>query len=123
MGNFTRRALTIVAAAFAVPLLVAAANPQPVPPPASAPSKIDERKLIGAWRLVYSEMRTPDGRVFPAPTYGPNPHGYLIYDASHVMCVFLAVGEPGTATPPAKSPTDSIFCDCKSCCSSRCLSA
>jgi hypothetical protein len=32
------------------------------------------------------------------PNYGSDPKGYLIYDRSHVMCVFLAVGE--TRDPP-----------------------
>jgi Lipocalin-like domain len=67
----------------------------------SAAEGISERQLIGTWRLVHTEMRLPDGRTFPIPTYGPDPHGYIMYDRSHMMCVYLAVGEPGNL-PPAE---------------------
>ena len=62
---------------------------------------ISEQQLVGAWRLVHTEMRLPDGRTFPVPNYGPDPHGYIMYDRSHMMCVYLAVGEPGKL-PPAE---------------------
>jgi Lipocalin-like domain len=66
---------------------------------AASIARID-RDIVGAWRLVHSEMRKTDGTTFPNPTYGTRPHGYLIYDASHTMCVFLAVGELDEPTPP-----------------------
>jgi hypothetical protein len=90
MKNFS--AVTYAILVALAPALLLAAEPS------AAPVKVQERDLIGAWRLVYTEMKTLDGRTFPNPTYGPNPHGYLMYDASHTMCVFLAVGvEPGPA--------------------------
>jgi hypothetical protein len=62
---------------------------------------ISEQQLVGTWRLVHAEMRLPDGRTFPIPNYGPDPHGYIMYDSSHMMCVYLAVGAPGQL-PPAE---------------------
>ena len=56
--------------------------------------------LIGAWHLVRTEITLPDGNKYPVPNYGSDPRGYLIYDASHVMCVFLAVGESRDLPPP-----------------------
>ena len=64
----------------------------------SAGEHLVDADLIGAWKLVHTGIVTPDGRSYPVPNYGSDPHGYLIYDRSHVMCVFLAVGE--TRDPP-----------------------
>jgi len=49
-----------------------------------------EKQAVGAWRLVKTEQKLADGTVRAKPAYGPNGTGYIIYDTSHMMCVFLA---------------------------------
>jgi hypothetical protein len=49
-----------------------------------------EAQVIGAWRLVRTEQTLASGERRPKPEYGPNGTGYILYDASHVMSVFLA---------------------------------
>jgi hypothetical protein len=34
------------------------------------------------------------------PNYGFDPHGYLIYDKSHTMCVYFAIGVSNNLPPP-----------------------
>ena len=57
-----------------------------------------EKQVVGAWRLVKTEQRLEDGTTRPKPAYGPNGTGYIIYDPSHTMCVFLA-NPDGPRTP------------------------
>jgi hypothetical protein len=42
-------------------------------------------RLVGTWRLVSFEEQGPDGGVIHP--YGPNPVGFLMYDASGRMSV------------------------------------
>lgn len=67
--------------------------------PLAAGEQLVDADLFGAWKLVHTVMVTPDGRSYPVPNYGSDPQGYLIYDRSHVMCVFLAVGESRNPPP------------------------
>lgn len=60
-----------------------------------------EKEVIGAWRLIKTQETLADGTVRPKPAYGPNGTGYIIYDAAHVMCVFLA-NPDGPLTPPGQ---------------------
>jgi hypothetical protein len=47
--------------------------------------------LVGAWRLVATEIRSPDGRVrYP---FGRDPSGYLIYAADGRMSATIMAGE------------------------------
>jgi hypothetical protein len=66
--------------------------------------RLVDENLIGAWRLVRTQITLPDGRTFPVPNYGSDPQGYLIYDKSHTMCVYLAVGVSNDL-PPAEFRT------------------
>jgi hypothetical protein len=70
----------------------------------SGSDRLVDKDLIGAWQLVRTQMTLHDGRTFPVPNYGSDPHGYLIYDKSHTMCVYLAVGV-STDLPPAEYRT------------------
>lgn len=47
-------------------------------------------RLIGTWRLLSAGTFRPDGQFVPYPEYGPNPNGYLMYDATGHMCVSLS---------------------------------
>lgn len=49
--------------------------------------------LVGAWRLITSEMRAEDGGVvFP---HGPDAIGYLLYSAGGFMSVaVMRAGRP-----------------------------
>jgi len=66
----------------------------------SGSDRLVDSDLIGAWRLVRTQITLPDGRTFPVPNYGSEPHGYLIYDKSHTMCVYFAVGVSNSLPPP-----------------------
>jgi hypothetical protein len=46
--------------------------------------------VLGTWRLVSAGNIYKDGRFEPFAEYGPNPIGYLMYDATGHMCVSLA---------------------------------
>ena len=70
----------------------------------SGNDRLVDEDLIGAWRMVRSQITLPDGRTFPVPNYGSDPHGYLIYDMSHTMCVYIAVGVSNNL-PPAEYRT------------------
>lgn len=70
----------------------------------SGGDRLIDEDLIGAWQLVRTQITLLDGRTFPVPNYGSDPHGYLIYDKSHTMCVYLAVGV-STDLPPEEYRT------------------
>jgi hypothetical protein len=57
---------------------------------------VPDNALVGVWRLVSHEAHGDDGVVHHS--YGPNPHGYLIYDSSGYMAVaFMSRERP---SPP-----------------------
>ena len=45
--------------------------------------------FLGAWKLVSTEIKYPDGRTTPYPETGPNGIGFLIYTPSGHMCAQL----------------------------------
>ena len=47
------------------------------------------KQFVGAWRLVSTEQRLADGTTRPAPAFGPNGVGYLLYTESNRMCALL----------------------------------
>ena len=50
------------------------------------------RRLIGTWRLISAESRSPDGEVtWP---YGTEPLGYITYTAERRMAVVIMRGSP-----------------------------
>src|SRR5262245_5352926 len=52
------------------------------------PTQALKEKFVGTWKLVSIEARRPNGEAAP-PRYGPNPAGYIIYDATGHMAVQL----------------------------------
>lgn len=42
--------------------------------------------FLGAWKLVSTEQRYPDGRTRPFPDLGPDAIGFLLYTPSCRMC-------------------------------------
>lgn len=45
--------------------------------------------FLGAWKLVATEVRYPDGHTTPYPDLGPNATGFLLYTPSGHMCAQL----------------------------------
>ncbi len=75
--------------------------------------------FLGAWKLVSTEKRYPDGRTMPFPDLGADAVGFLIYTPSGHMCAQLM--KPGrrhwivdgTPTPSeATSALDGFFSYC-----------
>jgi Lipocalin-like domain len=48
------------------------------------------QRLVGTWHLVSAGTFRKDGALEPFPEYGSNAIGYLMYDGTGHMCVFLA---------------------------------
>lgn len=67
-----------------------------------------QRKLIGTWRVVEAGDITADGRFVPYKEFGPNPLGYIMYDATGHMCVSLANPHPQKWANPEKPTTAEI---------------
>ena len=42
--------------------------------------------FLGAWKLVSTEKKYPDGRTMPFPDLGPDAVGFLLYTPSGHMC-------------------------------------
>jgi Lipocalin-like domain len=45
--------------------------------------------FLGAWKLVATENKYPDGRAIPFVEFGPDARGFLMYTASGHMCAEL----------------------------------
>lgn len=58
-----------------------------------------EKQVSGTWRLVRSEQTLKDGSKRPNPAYGPSPVGYVMYDPTHHMCLFLTRSQKGETEP------------------------
>lgn len=58
-----------------------------------------EQRVSGTWRLIGSEQTLKDGSKRPNPVYGPNPVGYVMYDPTHHMCLFLTRSQKGETEP------------------------
>jgi hypothetical protein len=55
--------------------------------PAMGQPKPLKDQLVGAWSLLLADNVLPEGN---RPTYGPNPHGIVIFDASGHYALELA---------------------------------
>lgn len=54
--------------------------------------------FLGAWKLVSTEIKYPDGRTGPDPEIGPEAVGFLIYTSSGHMCAqLMKPGRPAWA--------------------------
>jgi hypothetical protein len=58
------------------------------------------QQLVGAWHLVSIEYSGPAGPL-PDPVFGPDPHGFIIYDRSGWMSVQIFTANRPTMTRPA----------------------
>jgi hypothetical protein len=59
--------------------------------------------FLGAWKLVSTEKKYPDGRVTPYPDLGPDAAGFLMYTPSGHMCAQLM--KPGRPRWAGDTPT------------------
>lgn len=55
--------------------------------PRNRPAEVAEDQLVGAWSLLIADNVLPEGNK---PTYGPNPNGIVIFDASGHYALELA---------------------------------
>lgn len=51
-------------------------------------SKIRDR-IVGTWRLVYTEETMKDGSTRPFPGFGPHAKGFLMYQSDGYMCAVI----------------------------------
>jgi hypothetical protein len=71
------------------------------PPPGYSPSGSVQEYFRGAWKLVSTENKYPDGRTSPYPFLGENGIGFLMYTASGHMCAqLMRPGRPRWANDP-----------------------
>jgi hypothetical protein len=61
-------------------------------------------RFIGAWKLVSTEQRLADGSRRPAPRFGPNGVGYLMYTGTHMCAVVADPNRPQWKSE--QTPTD-----------------
>ncbi len=57
-------------------------------------------QLVGSWKLVSIEDTSQDGTVHPSKQFGPNPHGFLLYEADGHMCATIVNGDRPTWKNP-----------------------
>lgn len=63
--------------------------------------------FLGAWRLVSTEVKYPDGRTEPYPDIGPDALGFLIYTPSGHMCAqLMKPGRPAWADIQHPTPAE-----------------
>ena len=56
--------------------------------------------FLGAWKLVSTELRYPDGHTTPYPDLGSDATGFLLYTPSGHMCAqLMKPGRPKWADP------------------------
>jgi hypothetical protein len=48
-----------------------------------------KKRIVGTWKLVFSEHTMSDGSTRPYPQYGPNGKGFLMYTQDGYMCANL----------------------------------
>lgn len=58
-----------------------------------------EQRVSGTWRLVGTEQKLKDGSTRANPAYGLDPVGYVFYDVTHHMCLFLTRSQRGESEP------------------------
>lgn len=81
----------LVALSLALGLATASATADPLSP--------IEQKVTGTWRLVGTEQKLKDGSTRLNPAYGPKPVGYVMYDPTHHMCIFMTRSQVGEKEP------------------------
>jgi len=69
--------------------VLAAAQATSSPSPEYQPAGAIRDYFLGAWKLVSTELRYPDGHTTPYPDLGPNATGFLLYTPSGHMCAEL----------------------------------
>ena len=85
--------------------LIGAALVMSVPMPAPAGSEGPVASgFIGVWKLVATEQRLADGTIRPAPAFGPNGLGYLIYAKTHMCALLVDPNRP--RWDPAQTPSE-----------------
>ena len=63
--------------------------------------------FLGAWKLVSTERKYPDGRTTPYPDMGPDAGGFLLYTSSGHMCAqLMKPGRPRWAADSAPTPSE-----------------
>lgn len=79
-------------------LLLGAAVNSPTQPP--------RNELVGTWQLVSRVDRDAAGRVVAEPSLGPDPIGYLIYDAKGHVAAQLMARKRSSAPCATTAPAD-----------------
>lgn len=69
-----------------------------------------EKQVSGTWRLIGSEQKLKDGSIRPNPAYGPNAVGYVMYDPTHHMCIFLTRSQQGETEPAPLGDGLNAYC-------------
>src|SRR5579864_4013337 len=46
-------------------------------------------RIVGTWKLVWTEQTMKDGTHRPSPTFGRNAKGFLMYERDGFMCADL----------------------------------
>jgi len=84
-----------------------ASTPAQTTAPASAEYQLQgtiRNYFLGAWKLVSTEIRYPDGHTTPYPDLGPDAVGFLLYTSDGHMCAqLMKPGRPKWAD--AERPT------------------
>lgn len=63
--------------------------------------------FLGAWKLVSTERRYPDGRTMPFPDFGSDAVGFLLYSPSGHMCAqLMKPGRPHWTVGEAPTPSE-----------------
>ena len=77
-----------------------------------SPSGSIRNYFLGAWKLVSTENRYPDGHATPYPDLGPNATGFLMYTPTGHMCAqLMKPGRPRWAdgnTPTAAESASAL---------------
>lgn len=67
-----------------------------------------QKQLVGTWRLISAEDRTPPGPWIPY-TFGNPPSGYFIYDATgHASIQIMTTPPQKIATPDNPTPDEAL---------------
>ena len=68
-------------------VVASAAAPKPDLAPLSARAALPLRqRILGTWKLVSTEQKTPEGEAHPFPNFGAHPIGFLVYSADGYVC-------------------------------------
>ena len=63
--------------------------------------------FLGAWKLVSTEKKYPDGRTTPYPDFGLDAVGFLLYSPSGHMCAqLMKPGRPRWTVDGAPTPSE-----------------